>query len=89
MDVRHGATIIPASAIQRGPQGAFVYIVKADQTVAIRPVTIDEIQGGEASIQTGLKTGELVVVDGAERLREGTRVEVKSPAGGPTGEALQ
>ena len=89
MDVRREATIVPASAIQRGPKGAFVYIVKADHTVAMRPVTIDEIQGGEASIKTGLKTGELVVVDGAERLREGTRVEVKFAGGGPAGEASQ
>ena len=89
MDVRREATIVPSSAIQRGPKGAFVYIVKADRTVAMRPVTIDEIQGGEASIKTGLETGELVVVDGAERLREGTRIEVKSPSGGPTGEASQ
>jgi multidrug efflux system membrane fusion protein len=89
MDVRREATIVPASAIQRGPKGAFVYIVKADRTVMMRPVTIDETQGGEASIKTGLKIGELVVVDGAERLREGTRVEVKSPGGGPAGEASQ
>ena len=89
MDVRRGATIVPASAIQRGPKGAFVYIVKADQTAAMRPVTLDEIQGGEASIKTGLETGELVVVDGAERLREGTRIEVKSPGGSPAGEASQ
>jgi multidrug efflux system membrane fusion protein len=89
MDVRREATIVPASAIQRGPKGAFVYIVTADQTVTMRPITIDEIQGGEASVKTGLKTGELVVVDGAERLREGTRVEVKSPGGGPAGEASQ
>ena len=42
--------IIPAAAIQRGPQGTFVYVVKADQTVTVRPVTVGEIQGGEASI---------------------------------------
>jgi len=89
MDVRRGATIVPASAIQRGPEKAFVYVVQADQTAAVRPVTVDVIQGGEASIKTGLKPGELVVVDGAERLREGTRVEVKSPSGGPAGEASQ
>ena len=89
MDVRREATIVPSSAIQRGPKGAFVYIVKADRTVAMRPVTIDEIQGGEASVKTGLETGELVVVDGAERLREGARVEVKSSGGGPAGEASQ
>jgi multidrug efflux system membrane fusion protein len=89
MDIRRGATIVPASAIQRGPKGPFVYIVKADQTVTMRPVAIDEIQGGEASIKIGLKSGEFVVVDGAERLREGSRVEVKSPSGGPAGESSQ
>jgi len=89
MDVKRGATIVPASAIQRGPEKEFVYIVKADQTVAMRPVTVEVIQGGAASIKTGLKPGELVVVDGAERLREGARVEVKSPGGGLAGEASQ
>jgi multidrug efflux system membrane fusion protein len=78
MDVRRGATVVPAPAIQRGPQGSFVYVVKADLTAGVRPVTVGEIQGGEASIKTGLSPGELVVVDGADRLREGTRVELKA-----------
>ena len=54
VEVRRGATIVPASAIQRGPQGTFVYVVKADQTATMRPVTVGEIQGGEASVKTGL-----------------------------------
>ena len=60
--------MVPPSAIQRGPQGTFVYVVKEDQTAALRPVTIGVIQEGNASITSGLSAGELVVVDGADRL---------------------
>jgi len=82
VDVRRGATVIPAPAIQRGPQGTFVYVVKADKTVTVRTIAVGEIQGGEASIKTGLLPGESVVVDGADRLREGSRVEVKAQSSG-------
>lgn len=81
VDIRSGATVIPSPALQRGPSGTFVYVVKADRTSTMRPVTVGEIQTGEASIKTGLSPGELVVVDGAERLREGTRVELKAQSG--------
>ena len=54
VDVKAKATIVPASAIQRGPQqGTFVYVVKEDGTVTVRKVSVDEIQGAEASIQQG------------------------------------
>lgn len=76
IEVKHGAIIVPAPAIQRGPEGTFVYVVKADQTAALRPVTIGVTQEGNASITTGLSGGELVVVDGADRLRDGSKVEV-------------
>ena len=84
VELRRGATVVPSPAIQRGPQGTFVFLVKADQTATVQPVTIGEIQGGEASIKTGLSPGELVVVDGADRLREGTKVELKAQSGGTT-----
>jgi multidrug efflux system membrane fusion protein len=84
VDVRREAIVVPASAIQRGPQGAFVYVVKVDQTATVRPITLDEIQGGEASIKTGLSTGELVVVDGQDRLREGTRVDLRPQSSSTT-----
>jgi len=83
-DVLRGVTVIPSPAIQRGPQGTFVYVVKADQTATVRPVAIGEVQEGEASVKTGLLPGELVVVDGAERLREGTRLELRAPGSGST-----
>ena len=80
-EVKREAVVVPASAIQRGPQGAFVYVVKADQSATVRPVTVGVTEGGETSLSTGLEAGELVVVDGAERLREGSKVEVKGPGG--------
>ncbi len=83
VDTRRGVIVIPAPAIQRGPQGAFVYVVRPDRTVAVRPVTVGDIQEGEASIKTGLQPGELAVVDGADRLREGSRVELRTQSSGP------
>ena len=84
VDVRRDATVVPAPAIQRGPQGTFVYVVKADRTATVRMITVGEIQGGETSIKSGLSPGELVVVDGADRLREGTKVDLRPPSGGTT-----
>jgi len=84
VEFKRGATVVPAPAIQRGPQGTFVFLVNADQTATVRPVTVGEIQGGEASVKTGLSPGELVVVDGADRLREGTKVELKAQNGSTT-----
>ena len=78
LDVMHGATIVPTAAIQRGPQGAFVYVVKADQTVEIRAVTVGVTEGDEAAVNSGLSPEEAVVVDGTEKLREGSKVDVKT-----------
>jgi multidrug efflux system membrane fusion protein len=89
LDVKHGSTIVPTAAIQRGPQGAFVYVVKADQTVGVRAVTVGVTQGDEASIETGLSPDEMVVVDGTEKLREGSTVDVKTPTQTPTGDTLK
>ncbi len=83
VEVKRQATIIPAPAIQRGPQGTFVYVVKTDRTVTVRPINVDQIQGGEASVKSGILPGELVVVDGQDRLREGTRVDLRPQNGVP------
>ena len=81
VEIRHDSVIIPASAIQRGPQGIFVYVVKADKKVTVRPVTLGVTEGGETAVDAGLAPGELVVSDGAERLHEGSLVEVKEANG--------
>ncbi|HLQ26449.1 MAG TPA: MdtA/MuxA family multidrug efflux RND transporter periplasmic adaptor subunit [Acidiferrobacterales bacterium] len=76
LDVKRGATLIPSAAIQRGAQGIFVYVVKADNTVTLRPVGIGASEGENAAIDSGLTPGELVVVDGLDKLRDGTKVEL-------------
>ena len=77
---RHWArmTLVPSAAVQRGAKGTFVYVVKEDKTVAVRPVTVGVSHGEDASISSGLAPNELVVVDGTEKLREGSKVEVRN-----------
>jgi multidrug efflux system membrane fusion protein len=77
LDIKKDAIIVPSAAIQKNPQGAFTYVLKEDKTVAMRAVKPGISQGGETSIIEGLQVGENVVVDGAERLRDGSKVEVK------------
>lgn len=83
LDVKRGATVVPAAAVQRGPKGTFVYVVSGDRTVAVRPVTIGITHPEEVSVETGLTPEELVVVDGTEKLREGSKIEVRSQNGQP------
>ena len=85
LEIKKQAVLIASSAIQRGPQGTFVYLVKADCTVTVRPVSVGVVQGDDTSIASGLAEGEVVVVDGSERLREGSKVDVKDPNKGPDG----
>ena len=71
---RHNGLTVPASVVQQGPNGAYAYVVKPDDTVAIRPLKVAQITDGEALIDSGLKAGEQVVVDGQYRLQPGTHV---------------
>ena len=77
VDVKKDAVIVPSAAIQKSPQSSFAFVLNKDKTVAMRTVKTGISQGGETSIIEGLAPGEQVVVDGAERLREGSKVEVK------------
>lgn len=83
LEVKHGVTIVPAAAVQRGAKGTFVYVVKEDQTVAVRAVGVGAAQGDDLSIDTGLAPDDIVVVDGTEKLREGSKVEVRNQKGAP------
>jgi multidrug efflux system membrane fusion protein len=81
LDVRKNSTIIPSVAVQRGPQGNFVYVVKADKTVEARPVTVALTQSNQSAIDSGLQIGEVVVTDGQDKLQNGAKVESRSPTG--------
>jgi len=81
VEVRRDQVIVPAVAIQRGPQGTFVYLVKEDQTVEARPVSVAVTEGNDATIESGLSAGEVVVTDGVDKLAAGSKVRVTSPPG--------
>ena len=72
------AIIVPSLAVQTGQQGTYVFVVKADQTVDLRVVTVERTAGDQAVIASGLKPGETVVTDGQLRLNAGTRVSIKN-----------
>ncbi|HZC35823.1 MAG TPA: hypothetical protein VE242_09430, partial [Chthoniobacterales bacterium] len=80
---RNDGLVVPASVIQRGPNGSFAYVIKADQTVEMRPVTVNQIDNGLALIDDGLQEGEQVVVDGQYRLQPGSKVILTNPGGSP------
>jgi multidrug efflux system membrane fusion protein len=81
LDVRKNSTIVPSVAVQRGPQGSFVYVVKADKTVEARTVTVALTQSNQSAIASGLEAGEVVVTDGQDKLQNGAKVETRSPTG--------
>jgi membrane fusion protein, multidrug efflux system len=82
LDIKRNAVVVPAAAIQRGPKGTFVYVVKDDQTVSVRPIKLGPAEVEDASVDSGVAPGELVVVDGTEKLREGSKVELRGQNGG-------
>jgi membrane fusion protein, multidrug efflux system len=80
VETKHDAVLIPAAGVQRSSQGSFVYVVKPDQTVDMRMVKVSAAQNGTAAIESGLNPGELVVVDGTDKLRQGSRVSIQLAA---------
>jgi multidrug efflux system membrane fusion protein len=82
LDTLHSALLVPQSAILRGAPGTYVYVVGGDSTVHVRPVALGPGDAIHASVSAGLKAGELVVVDGADRLKEGAAVLVRRAASG-------
>jgi multidrug efflux system membrane fusion protein len=75
LDTLRNATTIPAEAVQPGAQGQFVYVVKPDQTVEPRNVTVGSTVGRKAVVEKGVAPGEKVVVDGQLRLYPGARIQ--------------
>jgi multidrug efflux system membrane fusion protein len=80
--------VVPAAAVQRGAQGMFVYVVKDDSTVTVRPVKVGPTDGPVTAIETGVQPGERVVTDGVDRLREGAKIELAQRSPSPAAEAL-
>ncbi len=77
METLRGVTVIPSAALQRSPKGIYVYLVTEDQTVTVRWVKLGPSEGDRVSIEEGITPGDLVVVEGAEKLKEGNKVQVQ------------
>ncbi|HEX3527516.1 MAG TPA: MdtA/MuxA family multidrug efflux RND transporter periplasmic adaptor subunit [Thermoanaerobaculia bacterium] len=86
VDTLRGAVTVPASAIQRSPQSTFVYLIKPDQTVETRNVEVQLTEGDDTTIRSGLAAGDRVVIDGADKLRPGSKVEVTQPGAAGRGQ---
>ncbi len=87
LETRKNSTVIPAAAIQRGPQGTYVFVALPDNTTKIRPVTVAFTQDNSSVISSGISPKEVVVVDGQDKLQDDSHIEVRPAAqnanGGP------
>jgi multidrug efflux system membrane fusion protein len=81
VDTRRGLLVVPAAALLRGPQGAFVYVVSGDKA-AVKTVSVALTEGQDMGLSAGLQPGDQVVVDGQDKLQEGTLVDVGTRRGG-------
>jgi multidrug efflux system membrane fusion protein len=91
LDLLQNQLIMPNSAVRRGaPNGVvstFVYLVKADQTVAVRPVTLGTVDGERVAVASGVAAGDVVVTEGGDRLRDGAPVQLPAAAPAPAASA--
>ena len=79
LTTRKGATVVPSSVVQRGPQGTYAYVIKPDKSVEMRPIKIAQTEANQALVDNGLQPGEQVVVDGQYKLQPGAHVELTTP----------
>jgi multidrug efflux system membrane fusion protein len=91
LNVKKDALVIPSAAVQKGAQESFVYVIKPDNTAEYRAVQVDFSQGNDSVIRQGLKPEEQIVVDGQDKLQDGTHVVVRTnpAAGKPSGNQSQ
>lgn len=91
LQIREGVVVAATPAIQRGPNGTFVYVVNADNTVAVRNVQVDTIQGPLTIVSQGVQPGDRLVVDGQNQLRAGAKVDPRPVAmpGSPPAQGQQ
>jgi multidrug efflux system membrane fusion protein len=80
VDTHKGVTVIPTAGIQRGVPGTFVYLVNSDNTVSVRKVVLGVTDGDRVEVHSGLAPGDRVVIDGADKLRDGAKINVRAEA---------
>jgi membrane fusion protein, multidrug efflux system len=80
VDTHKDVTTISTAGIQRGVPGTFVYLVNADNTVSVRPVQLGVTEGERVEVSSGLVPGDRIVIDGADKLRDGAKINVRAEA---------
>src|ERR1039457_4758314 len=80
VEEKHGVTLVSSAAVQRNSQATYVYVVKADSTVTVRPITIGTTEGDDSEVASGLTPGEVVVMTGVDKLQEGSKVNAQIPS---------
>ena len=85
VDTLHGSVIIPTAALQRSPQGTYVWVVKPDSTADMRTVEVAHTEGEDTAVSRGVAAGEPVVTDGVDNLQPGAKVTTGPPAGASPG----
>ena len=83
LDTHKNVTTISTAGVQRGVPGTFVYLINPDSTVSVRPVQLGVTDGDRVEVVSGLKSGERIVIDGADKLRDGAKIIVRSETGTP------
>jgi multidrug efflux system membrane fusion protein len=78
LDTHKDVTTISTAGVQRGAPGTFVYVINADSTVSVRPIKLGYTDGERVEVLSGLSPGERIVIDGADKLRDGAKVVVRS-----------
>ena len=78
---KSGVTLIPSAAVERNSQSTYVWLVKPDQTVTVRPVVTGTVEGDQSEIVSGLSPGDEVITDGVDKLQEGGKVNAKLATG--------
>jgi membrane fusion protein, multidrug efflux system len=79
VDTHKDVTTMPTAGIQRGVPGTFVYLINADDTVSVHPVQLGVTDGERVEVRSGLAPGDRIVIDGADKLRDGAKVTVRTP----------
>ena len=85
LDTHKDVTTMPTAGVQRGVPGTFVYLVNSDDTVSVRKIELGVTDGDRVEVRSGLQPGDKIVVDGADKLRDGAKINVRTEANsGPT-----
>jgi len=90
LDTHKDVTTMSTAGIQRGVPGTFVYLVNADSTVSVRPVKLGVTEGDRVEVLSGVAPGDRIVIDGADKLRDGAKINVRAPTdAGPPADATK